>query len=100
MGQRDERIRNIITEHRAKLHVFEPSRRTVWTIVGAEREYWLDPEAGFCSCPAYYFGKTVGRGGCYHLEALGVARRAGGTERILFDDGEYAAFVSGLLADM
>ena len=100
MTQQDERIKNIVSEHRAKLHVFEPSQRKVWTIVGTGKEYWIDPERNFCSCPGYYFGKVSGKKECYHLEALKSAQKVNEIETISFVDEEYIDFISSLLSDL
>ncbi len=94
----DDKIRNILGQHRVKMHVFEPSRREIWTVVG-KKEYWVHPEREFCSCPGYYFDKR-GKKWCYHLEALKSAKREGGAEAVPFADEEYVDFISGLLSDM
>ena len=94
----DEKVKNMVSEHRIKLHVFEPSMRKVWTAVGTGKEYWMDPDRDFCSCPGYYFGKALGRA-CYHLEALKSAHGEE-IETVRFADDEYADFVSGLLSDL
>nr|AIE94410.1 hypothetical protein [uncultured marine thaumarchaeote AD1000_46_C12]AIE94478.1 hypothetical protein [uncultured marine thaumarchaeote AD1000_46_F05] len=50
------KIHDIIFQNRVKLHLFETSQRKIWTIVGKEKEHWIDPELNFCSCSGYYFG--------------------------------------------
>ncbi|ABK77400.1 hypothetical protein CENSYa_0767 [Cenarchaeum symbiosum A] len=72
----------------------------VWTVVGRKSEYWADPGAGFCSCPAYYFGRSSGRKGCYHLDTIRSAVETGRVERIDFADEEYRGFLSGIFAEM
>ena len=67
MDLQSEKINSLLSEKRIKLHVFEPSNRKIWTVVGAEKEYWLDPDLDFCSCPGYYFSKKNGEKTCYHL---------------------------------
>lgn len=100
MTQQDERIKNILSEHRVKLHVFEPSKRKVWTVVGTEKEYWIDSEQQFCSCPGYYFGKINGKKQCYHLDAVKSAQDVNELETISFADDEYVDFMSSLLSDL
>lgn len=80
-----------------KQHVFLPSGRTVWTVVGVSREYWVDPAAGFCSCRSFYFAGGTSKGACYHLDSVGLARRAGTVERVEFPDDEYEGFVLGVI---
>ena len=35
---------DFLINHTLKLHYFVPSERKLWTIVGKNNEYWLDPE--------------------------------------------------------
>ncbi|CAI9832496.1 MAG: hypothetical protein MPI95_06025 [Nitrosopumilus sp.] len=78
-----------------KAHAFWPSGRFVWTVVGRGGEHWVDPDAGYCSCPAFYFA-----GSCYHLDLVRAARRRGGEERFEFADDEFVPFVSGVVEDL
>lgn len=78
------------------LHEFRPSGRRVWT-VSAGREYWADPDAGFCSCPGFYFARPQR---CYHLDSLRSAIGGGDYRRVLFDDDEYPGFVGALAGDI
>ena len=75
-----------------KIHEFEPSGRMLYTVVGREDEYWMDPDARYCSCPGYYFG---GRNSCYHLESDLITYEI--TE---FNDSEFNGFVAGLIEHM
>ena len=43
MNEKSKKMDAIISENRVKLHVFEPTQRQIWTIVGREKEHWLDP---------------------------------------------------------
>ena len=94
------RAESAAAEGRVKLHVFSPSGRELWTVVGRGGEHWVDPEAGYCSGPAAYFGRGRGGGRCYHLESALLARRGGGARRSDFDDSEYARFVAGIAASL
>lgn len=76
----------------AKLHVFEPSGRRVWTVVGPGAEHWVDPDMRVCSCKAFHFG----RGECAHI----LAALNGKSETVRFSDDEFEGFVDGLLADI
>jgi len=44
-----KKINSLLSEKRVKLHLFEPSNRKIWTVVGMDKEYWFDPELDFCS---------------------------------------------------
>ena len=50
MNKDPDRLEAIVSEKRVKLHVFEPSGRRIWTVVGKGEEHWVDPESNFCSC--------------------------------------------------
>lgn len=77
---------------RVFLHEFGPSGRRVWT-VSAGREYWADPDAGFCSCPGFYFARPRR---CYHLDSLKESVRRGDYKKTSFDDEEYPGFVGAV----
>mgnify|MGYP007063394961 FL=1 len=109
MDLQSEKINSLLSEKRIKLHIFEPSNRKIWTVVGAEKEYWLDPDLDFCSCPGYYFNNE-----CYHLDTLTVVTEVDNgvielkeldwaknkIEIITFSDHEYEDFIAGLLSDL
>ena len=100
MKQSPDRIESLVSEKRVKLHIFEPSQREVWTMVGKTKEHWLDPESEFCSCPAYYFGRLAGKNLCYHLESVLLAKKENKFEKIVFSDEEYTEFLAGLVSDL
>ena len=100
MNQDSERIQSVVSEKRVKLHIFEPSQRKIWTVVGKAAEHWLDPEAEYCSCSGYYFSRLNGKSFCYHLESVYLAKKENKTEIIKFSDEEYDDFVSGLVFDL
>ncbi|PIW32148.1 MAG: hypothetical protein COW27_05135 [Nitrosopumilales archaeon CG15_BIG_FIL_POST_REV_8_21_14_020_37_12] len=99
MSKTSEKIESVVSQGRVKLHLFEPSKRKIWTVVGMGEEHWLDPDLDYCSCPGYYFGKLNKKQGCYHLEAVTVAKKENKFETISFLDEEYGDFVAGLISD-
>ena len=100
MNLQSEKINSILSEKRIKLHLFEPSNRKIWTVVGTEKEYWLDPDLDFCSCPGYYFNKSDGKNWCYHLESFKMATAKNKIELTTFSDDEYESFVASLLSGL
>ncbi len=100
MNKDPDRVEAIVSEKRVKLHIFEPSQRKIWTVVGKDKEYWIDLEGVYCSCPGFYFGKLNGKTTCYHLESAELAQRENKTEKIIFSDEEFPDFLSGLLSDL
>lgn len=100
MKKDSERIESVVSEKRVKLHIFEPSKRKIWTVVGKGKEYWLDPDAEYCSCNGYYFGRLNEKTTCYHLESVYLAKLENKIETIVFSDDEYDDFLSGLISDL
>jgi predicted nucleic acid-binding Zn finger protein len=86
-----------VSEKRVKLHVFEPSQRQVWTVVGMGKEYWIAPDHDYCSCDGYYFSKAKS---CYHLESLREAQKQENIEIIKFSDDEYLDFLKSLVSEL
>jgi len=41
MSAKQDKINSIVEERRVKLHLFSPSKREIWTIVGKEKEHWI-----------------------------------------------------------
>jgi predicted nucleic acid-binding Zn finger protein len=95
-----DRIESLVSEKRVKLHVFEPSQREIWTVVGKGKEHWLDPDSEYCSCPGYYFGKLSGKKSCYHLESVVLAKKENKFEKVIFSDDEYVEFLASLIPDL
>ena len=93
--KKTKKISSLLSEKRIKLHIFEPSNRKIWSVVGTEKEYWLDPDLDFCSCPGYYFNNE-----CYHLEWFPMATIENRIEIITFSDHEYEDFIASLLSDL
>ena len=98
MNKDSDRVEILVSEKRVKLHVFEPSQRKIWTVVGKGEEHWVDPIAHYCSCPGFYFGKLNDKPLCYHLESVELAIKENKTEQIIFSDDEFSDFVSGLIS--
>jgi predicted nucleic acid-binding Zn finger protein len=74
-GQRFTKALEALEENRVKKYTFKPSNKTVWIVVGREREYLIMPQAEFCTCDDFYFrvlDKKIHL--CYHLIAQKIAR--------------------------
>ncbi|MGY5140236.1 MAG: hypothetical protein ACW9W9_02395 [Candidatus Nitrosopumilus sp. Bin_571-38] len=94
------RLQSMVSEKRVKLHIFEPSMRKIWTVVGIGEEHWIDSDSNYCSCPGFYFGKLNGKTTCYHLESAHLARKENKVDEIIFSDDEFSDFLSGLISDL
>ena len=53
MSTKQEKIDAVVSERRVKLHRFNPSQREIWTIVGKEKENWIDQLSNICSSSGY-----------------------------------------------
>jgi len=73
-GQRFTKAFEALKENRVKKYVFKPSGKTIWIVVGKERDYLIIPQAEFCMCDDFYF-RVLDRQVhlCYHLIAQKIA---------------------------
>lgn len=94
-GQRFTRAFEALRENRVKKYIFKPSGRTVWIIVGKERDYLILPEAEFCTCDDFYF-RVLDREihVCYHLIAQKLAKNLGWFEKIEEHDELYDSLMN------
>ena len=96
-GQRFTKALEALKENRVKKYVFKPSNRTVWIVVGRERDYLIMPEAEFCTCDDFYFrvlDKKIHL--CYHLIAQKIARNLCWYEVIDENDELYQSLMNEL----
>jgi predicted nucleic acid-binding Zn finger protein len=84
-----------------KKHVFLPSGRSIYTVVGSNADEFIDSETSFCSCESYFYGVLSGRiERCYHILSYMIADEAGLIQEIEFDDQEYDTFLQLLASDV
>jgi predicted nucleic acid-binding Zn finger protein len=86
-GPRFSKSLDALKEGRVKKYIFRPSGRTVWIVVGRERDYLIMPEAEFCTCDDFYFrvlDKKVHM--CYHILTQKIAVNLGWFDLIEEDD--------------
>ena len=100
MNEKSDKIRSVLSEKRVKLHHFLPSNRKIWTIVGKEKEHWLEPDLQFCSCTGFYFNMVKNKKPCYHIDSVNIAKKENQYEIIEFSDDEFENFISGLINDL
>ena len=94
-GRRFTKALDALKENRVKKYVFKPSGRTVWIVIGRERDYLIMPEAEFCTCDDFYF-RVLDREIhlCYHLIAQKIARNLGWYETLEETDELYKTLMS------
>jgi predicted nucleic acid-binding Zn finger protein len=81
---------NAVRAGRVRLHVFKPSGRRRWVVVGKHGEYLVLPEAGYCSCPDFFFRVMSGeKPTCYHLVAVKLAIERKQFNIVESDDAEH-----------
>ena len=94
-SQRFTKALSTLKENRVKKYVFKPSSRTVWIVIGRERDYLIMPEAEFCMCNDFYFrvlDKKIHL--CYHLIAQKIALNLGWYETIKENDKLYETLMN------
>jgi predicted nucleic acid-binding Zn finger protein len=94
-GQRFTRAFEALKENRVKKYVFRPSGKTIWIVVGKERDYLIMPQAEFCTCDDFYF-RVLDRQVhlCYHLIAQKIADSLGWYEAIEEHDELYDSLMA------
>jgi predicted nucleic acid-binding Zn finger protein len=94
-GSRFTRAFEALKDGRVKKYVFKPSGRTVWIVVGKEKDYLIMPEAEFCTCDDFYF-RVLDREVhmCYHLIAQKLAKNLDWYETIEEHDALYDSLMA------
>jgi predicted nucleic acid-binding Zn finger protein len=94
-GSRFTRAFEALKDGRVKKYVFKPSGRTVWIVVGKEKDYLIMPEAEFCTCDDFYF-RVLDREVhmCYHLIAQKLAKNLDWYETIEEHDELYDSLMA------
>ncbi|MGQ9641237.1 MAG: hypothetical protein ACUVUF_03825 [Candidatus Bathycorpusculaceae bacterium] len=94
-GQRFTKAFETLKENRVKKYIFNPSGKTVWIVVGKEREYLIMPEAEFCMCDDFYF-RVLDKEAhlCYHLIAQKIAKSLAWYETIEESDELYNSLMN------
>jgi predicted nucleic acid-binding Zn finger protein len=67
-GKRFDKALKTLSEKGVKKYIFFPSTRTVWIVIGRERDYHVIPEVDYCTCDDFYF-RVINHevSLCYHL---------------------------------
>ena len=90
-----------VREGCVKKHVFVPSGRTLFTVVGRNGDEFIDPAKPFCSCRHFFFRVMGGKDStCYHLLAYNMATRTRHLVEIEMHDEEFGTFLKLLASDL
>lgn len=83
-----------------KKHVFLPTGRSIFSVVGSSSDEFIDPDKSFCSCESYFYSVLSAKSEyCYHLLAYKIANESGLVKEVRFDDEEYDDFLRLLAGD-
>lgn len=84
-----------------KRHVFRPSGRIIYSVVGRGGDEFIDPMSNYCSCSDYFFRVLGGKQEyCYHLLSYKIALEGKRFDEIKFDDEEYEHFFKLMIRDI
>jgi len=96
-----EKAINTVLGGGVKKHVFLPSGRILYTVVGRSGDEFIESEKPFCSCEHFFYRVLGGRDElCYHLLAHRIALQTQMFDQVEFQDEEHAIFVRLLAQDL
>jgi predicted nucleic acid-binding Zn finger protein len=84
-----------------KEHLFLPSGRKIYTVVGKLGDEFIDPERPYCSCSNFFF-RVLGHKDelCYHLLSFIIASDSGLLDTVTFSDEEYDSVMAAVVKDV
>lgn len=83
-----------------KKHLFLPTGRSIFSVVGSSSDEFIDPAKSFCSCESYFYSVLSAKSEyCYHLLAYKIAVESGLVKEVKFEDEEYDDFLRLLAGD-
>jgi predicted nucleic acid-binding Zn finger protein len=95
------KVDEVVNAGRVKRHIFRPSGREIWTVVGSRIDHYIDLEQPYCSCKNFYYHLIRGlEQTCYHIEAARIAKQANKYSEISFSDEEYPNLLKAILNDL
>lgn len=80
----------LVSSNSVKKYTFNPSHKTVWIVVGREKEYFVMP-GFYCQCDDFYINVVIRKRSktCYHLFAQALADRLGNFEAYEVPDSDF-----------
>jgi predicted nucleic acid-binding Zn finger protein len=100
-GSKLDRAVETVLAHNVKEHLFLPSGRKIYTVVGKLGDEFIDPEKPYCSCSNFFF-RVAGHKDelCYHLLSYAIASESKRLDTITFDDEEYDSMLAAVIKDV
>ncbi|MEM3403610.1 MAG: hypothetical protein QXJ17_03575 [Nitrososphaeria archaeon] len=82
-------------------HVFLPSKREIWTVIGEEGDNLICENPIFCSCKDFYFSLLKkNKKSCYHLKVFLIAKKQKIHSTFYYKDEEFESFMNLLFKDL
>ena len=96
-----EKALETVRQMNVKRHIFKPSGREIWTVLGGEGDQLVDDSQPYCSCRHFHFKVLGGKDlTCYHLLSISLAKKLEKYEEIVFHDEEHYDFLRALIKDL
>ncbi len=98
---RQSRAEEAANTGRVKRHIFKPSGREVWSVVGRSVDHYIDLDQPYCSCRDFYYQLIRGlEPTCYHIEAAKIAKRTQRYITLTLQDEEYQTILAAIIKDL
>ncbi|MEM1994607.1 MAG: hypothetical protein QXW32_03915 [Nitrososphaerales archaeon] len=95
------KVDEVVASGRVKRHIFKPSGRELWTVVGSRIDHYIDLEQPYCSCKDFYYHmiRSSNRT-CYHIEAARLAKQTNRYTETTLNDEEYQQILVAIIKDL
>jgi predicted nucleic acid-binding Zn finger protein len=89
-GLKYSNAEGLVSSKAVKKYIFSPSGKTLWIVVGREKEYFVMP-GFYCQCDDFYINVVIRKRSklCYHLFAQALAEHLGNFEVYEIPDSDF-----------
>jgi predicted nucleic acid-binding Zn finger protein len=89
-GLKYSNAEELVSAKAVKKYIFSPSHKTVWIVVGREKEYFVMP-GFYCQCDDFYINVVIRKRSklCYHLFAQALAEHLNNYETFEVPDSDF-----------
>lgn len=104
-SNRLKKARNVVDSQGVKMHRFNPSGLSIWTVVGRECDFLVsfdstDESKNYCACSDFYYRVLSEKTSeCYHILAAKIASKEKMYVVVNFADEELPLFLKALISD-
>ena len=94
-GERFWKSLRLVAERRVKQYIFTPSKRTMWIVVGKEKDYLILSDF-YCSCKDFYLNSIIRQKSdfCYHLLGKILSKALNIYEHFEVQDSQFLKFMN------